>query len=145
MTLNTKYVTSTVPSVTTLKPQNSPVSKNINVSILQTAKLRPRVRAGLAGGLAAVLEPQKGPESSSPGAMPHSAITFPPSYLWQKEAFASGQRACNTLAPRGAFFTRPGARLGRAAVKLAFMAPITVLTNVFPAAVAESRLMSPWP
>lgn len=90
--LNAKYVTSTVPSVTTLKPQNSPVSKNINVSILQMAKLRPRVSAGLAGGLAAVLEPQKGPESSSPGATPHSAITFPASYLWQKEAFASGQQ-----------------------------------------------------
>lgn len=78
MTLNAsvKQVTATVPSVTTLKPQNSPVSKNINVSILQMEKLRPRAWPGLASGLVALLESQEGPGSSSPGAT-LSAVTLP--------------------------------------------------------------------
>lgn len=122
MILNTsvKYVHIRCHICCVLRASEQPCEININVSILQIEKLRPRATTGLTG-LAAVWESLKGPESSSPGATSQFFLSSPQHPIcgrWKDLPLAN--RACNTWAPRGPFPNDWGSHCREGCCQIAF-------------------------
>lgn len=135
-----KYVMSTI-TCHHIRASEQPCKTNINISILHTEKLNPRTRTGLAGGLAAArIQLSWG----NPALSCHLHSILPVASgsicLWPTRPVTPEPEGPLShllrllLLPQGGLL-----------YQTAFYGSHNCITNVFPAAVAGSRLMSPWP